>query len=171
VRLHTRELLNQEIDNRIHESVAFYSAAPPDALERRLRELDHEWDIERATETVMSTAILLGVVLTVVVGPWWWLLTGVAAACLLSHSLFGWWPLLPAFRWLGLLTPSEINHERYALKVVRGDFQNLPTFTTPDDRLAFSRLEGEGGICYEDDWTPDAADLHLVQQAVEVAKK
>jgi len=170
VRLHTRDPLNQEIDSRIHESVAFHATAPPEATDRRLKELHFEWDIERVMGVVMSSAVLLGVVLTAV-NPWWQLLTAVAAACLLSHSLFGWWPLLPVFRSFGLRTPSEINHERYALKVLRGDFQTLPTFTTPDERAALSRLEGEGGICCADDAIPDAADQHVVQQALEVAKK
>jgi len=171
IRLHTRDGLNREIDDRIHESVAFHATAAPDALDRRVKELNHEWDIERVMETVMSAAILLGVALTVAVSPWWQVLTAASAACLLSHSLFGWWPLLPAFRWLGLRTPSEINHERYALKVLRGDFHCLPHFTTPNDRLALATLEGEGGICCDDEMPPDAADLHVVMQALEVAKK
>jgi hypothetical protein len=170
VRLHTGDPLNQEIDSRIHESVAFHATATPEATDRRLKELDFEWDIERVMGVVMSSAVLLGVALTSV-SPWWQILTAAAAACLLSHSLFGWWPLLPVFRWFGLRTPSEINHERYALKVLRGDFQTLPNFTTPDEREALARLEGEGGICFDDDALPDAADLHVVQQALEVAKK
>jgi hypothetical protein len=70
-----------------------------------------------------------------------------------------------------LRTPSEINHERYALKVLRGDFQCLPVFTTPGERVALATLEGEGGICCDDDPMPDASDLHVVQQALEVARK
>jgi len=170
VRLHTRDPLNREIDSRIHESVAFHATAPPEATDRRLQQLHCEWDIERVMGVVMSSAVLLGVVLTVV-SPWWQVLTAAAAACMLSHGLFGWWPLLPVFRSFGLRTPSEINHERYALKVLRGDFQTLPTFTTPDERAALARLEGEGGICFEEDVLPDAADQHVVQQALEVAKK
>jgi len=37
VRLHTRDPLNQEIDSRIHESVAFHATAPPEATDRRLQ--------------------------------------------------------------------------------------------------------------------------------------
>jgi len=170
VRLHTRDPLNQEIDSRIHESVAFHATAPPEVTDRRLKELHFEWDIERVMGVVMSSAVLLGVVLTAV-SPWWQILTAAAAAGMLSHALFGWWPLLPLFRSFGLRTPSEINHERYALKVLRGDFHSLPTFTTPGEREALARLEGEGGICMEEDVIPDAADQHVVQQALEVAKK
>jgi len=170
VRLHTGDPLNQEIDSRIRESVAFHATAPPEATDRRLNELHFEWDIERVMGVVMSSAALLGVMLTVV-SPWWQVLTAAAAACMLSHALFGWWPLLPLFRWMGLRTPSEIHHERYALKVLRGDFHALPTFTTPGEREALARMEGEGGICFDDDSIPDAADQRVVEKALEVAKK
>jgi len=171
VRLHTRDPLNREIDSRIHESVAYHATLPPEATDRRLQELHFEWDVERVMGVAMSSAVLLGVVLTLV-SPWWQALTACAAACMLSHALFGWWPLLPVFRSFGLRTPGEINHERYALKVLRGDFHSVPTFTTPGEREALSRMEGEGGICFVDDVViPDAADHHVVEKALEAAKK
>ena len=44
------------------------------------------------------------------------------AAFLLQHALQGWCPPLPVFRWYGVRTQSEIEQERYALKAIRGDF-------------------------------------------------
>jgi hypothetical protein len=37
----------------------------------------------------------------------------------------GWCPPLPVFRRLGIRTASEIDYERYALKSLRGDFDEL----------------------------------------------
>ena len=34
---------------------------------------------------------------------------------------------MPVFRRLGFRTQSEIDYERYALRLLRGDFRNLPT--------------------------------------------
>ena len=56
----------------------------------------------------------------------WFALPGVVAGFLLQHALQGWCPPLPIFRRLGVRTQSEIDHERYALKALRGDFRNLP---------------------------------------------
>jgi hypothetical protein len=38
----------------------------------------------------------------------------------------GWCPPIPILRQLGIRTASEIDTERYSLKVIRGDFDNLP---------------------------------------------
>jgi hypothetical protein len=39
--------------------------------------------------------------------------------------LKGWYPLLPAFRRMGVRTSREIARERYALKALRGDFAGM----------------------------------------------
>jgi hypothetical protein len=40
----------------------------------------------------------------------------------LQHALQGWCPPLPIFRKLGYRTKDEIAKEKYALKLLRGDF-------------------------------------------------
>jgi hypothetical protein len=44
---HTRRELNERIRRQTEENVARIAAAGPEAIERRLEELDREWDIER----------------------------------------------------------------------------------------------------------------------------
>jgi len=44
------------------------------------------------------------------------------SAFLLQHAIQGWCPPVPILRRLGFRTADEINRERYALKVLRGDF-------------------------------------------------
>jgi hypothetical protein len=54
-------------------------------------------------------------------------LPAVVAGFLLQHAVQGWCPPVPLFRRMGFRTQSEIDHERYALKALRGDFRNLAT--------------------------------------------
>lgn len=135
---HTSEKWNDRILRKTEESVARYTAAGRPAINRRLAELDREWDIERALEANAATAVLVGVGLAASRGRRWLLVPATVAGFLLMHALQGWCPPVPIFRRLGFRTASEIDYERYALKVLRGDFENLPA--SPDcDRAPVSR--------------------------------
>jgi hypothetical protein len=64
----------------------------------------------------------------------WYILPAAVTSFWLQHGLQGWCPPLPLFRKMGIRTTREINEERMALKVLRGDFQPpLPTY--PEDLL------------------------------------
>ena len=52
----------------------------------------------------------------------WSLLPGVIGGFLLQHAVEGWCPPVPLLRRLGFRTEAEIQRERYALKALRGDF-------------------------------------------------
>ena len=110
------------------------AAIDPDGIERRLRELDEEWDIERALQTNFSVVNLLTVLLGTLAARPWFLLTGVAAGFMANHALKGWCPPVPVLRRLGFRTAREISQERYALKALRGDFQDV---SLQDPRKAF----------------------------------
>ena len=99
-----------------------YFAAHPDEIDQRLRELDAEWDVERALETGSSTLTLTGLVLGTVGSRKWLLLSLTVQGFFMQHALPGWCPPLPVFRRLGFRTQYEIEQERYALKAIRGDF-------------------------------------------------
>ena len=51
------------------------------------------------------------------------------AGFLLQHAVQGWCPPVPVFRRLGFRTANEIDAERYALKAIRGDFDDLTSRT------------------------------------------
>src|SRR5512135_2089568 len=53
-----------------------------------------------------------------------YLLPAAVAGFLLQHALQGWCPPVPLFRSLDVRTASEIAEERYALKILRGDFRD-----------------------------------------------
>jgi hypothetical protein len=95
----------------------------PEQIEGRLRELDHEWDIERVLETGSSVLTLGGLLLGTGVDRRWLLLSFAVQGFFLQHALQGWCPPLPLFRAMGIRTVEEINRERVALKALRGDFR------------------------------------------------
>lgn len=130
---------DQEIDERIRrelEARVYYYAQRPSEIENRLRELDQEWNIERVLETNAGVISLLGLALGAMRGRWY-ILPGVAAAFLIQHAVEGWCPPVSVFRRLGIRTAGEINHERFALKALRGDFAGVYATggdQSPDER-------------------------------------
>jgi hypothetical protein len=125
VPLQTDEQVNEQIRKEADERIARVAAQGPAAIERRLFELDHEWDIERTLEANAATASLIGLTLGATVDRKWFLFPAVVAGFLLQHAVQGWCPPVPVFRRLGFRTQPEIEYERYALKAIRGDFRNV----------------------------------------------
>ena len=121
---HSSDSSNRQIAQDTAERLGYF-AAHPAGIPARLRELDHEWDVERTLEANASTLALTGTVLAVTVDRRWLALPMLVLAFLLQHALLGWCPPLPILRRLGFRTTSEIGHERYALKALRGDFNNV----------------------------------------------
>lgn len=121
---HTADSVNEQIRRQTERNVAEYSSAGVGAIEQRLAELDAEWDIERTLEANAATIALAGLGLGAFVDRRFFALPAVVAGFLLQHAVQGWCPPVPVFRRLGIRTQSEIDHERYALKAMRGDFRN-----------------------------------------------
>jgi len=161
----TPSRINEAITEQMRDSVARYASASPQMLDQRLRELDREWDVERTTAMTASVLLLAGMLLAAVFGTVWLILPALIAVCLLLHALFGW----SLIRQLGCRTAREIDHERYALKALRGDFQPLAAATTPHDREAHARFEDEGGPPLPEPG-PDAGDRAIVNEAVRAAQ-
>lgn len=126
----TADEINDRIARETRESVAHYSARGPASIQRRLDELDAEWDIERVLEANASSLALVGLGLGTWVDRRFYLLPAVIAGFLLQHALQGWCPPLPVLRRLGVRTQAEIEQERYALKAVRGDFQEAAEYAS-----------------------------------------
>lgn len=111
--------VNAEIRAETERRVAACAAGGPAAIDRRLAELDAEWDIERTLEANAATAVLVGLTLGAVVDRRLFVLPGLVAGFLLQHALQGWCPPVPLFRRLGVRTEREIDEERVALKALR----------------------------------------------------
>jgi len=130
VRANTNPHLNQKIDSQIEERIRFYATQPRDVISARIEELDQEKDIERYLET-NAAAIALGGIVLGLVRRKWLLLSATVLGFMLQHAIKGWCPPIPLLRKMGIRTRREIDREKYALKILRGDFQAMPT--NPDE--------------------------------------
>jgi hypothetical protein len=126
VRRFTAPVVQQRIDQELEMSVNYYAQQPPEAVSQRIEELDHEWDMERVLGTNAAALALTGAFFGLVASRKWLLLTSGVLGFLMQHAMSGWCPPVPVFRRLGIRTRSEIDREKFALKVLRGDFKNLP---------------------------------------------
>ncbi len=107
------------------EGTVHYFARHPQRIAGRLRALDDEWDIERVLAVHSSSLSLFGLALGILGRRRWLLLPLVVQSFYLQHALEGWCPPLPLMRRLGIRTREEIDWERYALKAVQGDFDDV----------------------------------------------
>ena len=117
----TASHVNRQIREELAERVRYF-AAHPRQIPRRLKELDKEWDIERAIEANASALALAGIILGATNDRRWLLLPALVTVFLFQHAVQGWCPPVPVFRRLGFRTAHEIEQERHALKAIRGDF-------------------------------------------------
>lgn len=125
VRANTATEINAKIDRQIMESVRFYSGKSEDKITQRIHDLEREWDMERLLETNASALAFTGLVLGVIRNKKWLFLPGIVLPFLLQHAVQGWCPPVPLFRRLGVRTREEIEREKFALKALRGDFEEI----------------------------------------------
>lgn len=116
---------NDRICNQTEARIRRLSVAGRAAIDRRLKELDEEWDVERAIEFNASTISVAGIALGALHDRRWLLLPAAVGAFLWQHAVQGWCPPIPVLRRLGFRTQVEIEEERYALKLLRGDFEGI----------------------------------------------
>ena len=119
IELQTNESVNARLKSELKQRYDYYDAHR-DEIERRLEELDREWDVERSMFLWGAFATFVFV---------WFNIKSLQyfASCMMAlHALQGCCPPLPVFRFLGFRTLSEINDERYALMSMRGDFGGHP---------------------------------------------
>lgn len=131
---HTAPAINQRIEQQTNQNILYY-ADHPDEISARLEELDREWDIERALQANAATLSLIGIGLGATVDRRLLILPAVVAGFLLQHAVQGWCPPVGMFRRRGIRTRDEINQERYALKALRGDFDEVAMEFDPNTRL------------------------------------
>ncbi|HKQ39458.1 MAG TPA: hypothetical protein VJ063_15380 [Verrucomicrobiae bacterium] len=116
----------EQIDAKIEQNIRFYATQSPDAISKRIEELDQECDLDRSM-ALYGSGIGLGTILFSFIGGKKWLVVGgTALGFLLKHCLDGTSPVVPLLRKFGVRTRSEIDREKYALKILRGDFADMP---------------------------------------------
>ena len=122
VPVHTSQRVSSRIAQQLEASLQ-RCAETPGEIDTRLRELDREWDIERAIEANASALAFGGIVLGATVDKRWLVLPAIVTGFLFQHAIQGWCPPIPILRRLGFRTAYEIEQERQALKALRGDFR------------------------------------------------
>ena len=94
-------------------------------IAQRLQALDREWDIDRTIELEAAVTGLVGLALGTFARRGLLAVPMIVAASVFAFATSRRYPLLPAFRRLGIRSAREIARERYALKALRGDFAHL----------------------------------------------
>jgi hypothetical protein len=122
---HTAPAVNQDIRRRTDARIDHYAHADISDINRRLAELEREWDIERCLETMAPTFTLLGMALGLTRARRWLFLPAMVQSFFLQHAVQGWCPPIAVLRRLGFRTMREIDEERMALKALRGDFKQV----------------------------------------------
>lgn len=112
----TEPRINARIRKASERSAARHARAGRSGIDRRLDELDREWDIERTLEANAAAASLIGLALGRFAHRRFYAFPAVIAAFLLQHAVQGWCPPVPVFRRLGFRTAREIERERRALE-------------------------------------------------------
>lgn len=125
VRRTSKSDVNAQIDNLIIFNLEYYKSEGKAAIDRRIEELDREWDIERTLEMNAAAFAFTGSVLAAVADKKWIILPAIVGAFLAQHAIQGWCPPVLWFRKMGVRTRPEIDREKYALKALRGDFDQV----------------------------------------------
>ncbi|MDW7772610.1 MAG: hypothetical protein SCH71_06930 [Desulfobulbaceae bacterium] len=131
VQKHTKFEVQERIRRETVENIACFISASPEELDERIADLDREWDTERTLELNASILAFSGGLLGWLVDRRWLYLTLGVTGFLAQHAVQGWCPPLPVLRRLHVRTRKEIEQERNALKMLRGDFAYLPESTDP----------------------------------------
>lgn len=125
VRRNTPSKFNHRIDQATMKRVWDYAKKSGNEITARIADLEREWDLERVLETAAAGLSLTGVLLGITKGRRWLVLPAGVLASLLQHSLTRKSLPVQLLRAAGVRTRREIESEKYALRILRGDFDKL----------------------------------------------
>jgi hypothetical protein len=126
----TPSSINEKIERKTWQRIASYESKSIEEVSARIEELSKEWDIERYLGVNMSSLALTGLAAGALSkNKNWNILPAVVLSFFFQHSVQGWCPPLPILRLLKIRTSKEIEQEKYALKVIRGDFNDITSVT------------------------------------------
>ena len=120
----------KKIEQKIEANIRFYSMLPKIAISKRISELEREWSMERWLETNASGLAFSGIIMGLTVNRKWFALPFLVTGFLFLHAMHGWCPPVAILRKMGVRTRAEIDREKYALKVLRGDFESAASAAT-----------------------------------------
>jgi hypothetical protein len=115
IRRHTSPDVNAKIDLFTRASIDEVVAGGRDAMVARLKELDREWDVDRALMTNFAVAGSVTHELGRHVHKGFTHFFHAQLGFLFMHAVVGWCPPLALFRRLGFRSAKEIAAERFAI--------------------------------------------------------
>lgn len=125
VRAATDQRLNEKIDKDTERRLKFAGSEDDDRISERILSAGEEWTSDRIIAAEASITGIAGIALAIFVDMRFLIMPGMATAMLFLHGTHGWYPLLPLLRRLGVRSQDEIDREYYALKALRGDFNEV----------------------------------------------
>ena len=134
VRSNTPVEINNRLDQAMMKRVWEYAKKSKEEISARILELDREWDVERVLETGAAGLSLGGVMLSIFKGRRWLILPAAVLASLLQHCLTRRCLPVQLVRTAGVRTRREIEAEKNALRVLRGDFDRLDSISEETHR-------------------------------------
>lgn len=121
--------LGPTADITLRSRLRRYAGVDVATLDARLGELEREWELERVLEASSAVIGLASLGLSAARGVATSWIPAALFTLLLQHGLQGWSPSMPLLRSLGYRPRKEIDEETYGLKLLRGDFQGVPSLT------------------------------------------
>ena len=118
VRANTSPEINRAVDNEIAAMVRYYAGKTDYEINRRIEQLDKEWDISQFIELRAAIVSLMGMAFGLKKNREWFILPLIASTFLLQYAIQGWCPPVPILRRFGIRTRQEIDVEKYALKTL-----------------------------------------------------
>lgn len=125
VRRYTSDAQLRRLDALMERRVRLYASQAPEVISERILELRREWSIERYLQINVAVVGLSTTALAVGVNRKWGFGTCAGLAFFMFHAVEGFDPPMPALRRMGVRSRAEINREIYALKILRGDFDEV----------------------------------------------
>jgi hypothetical protein len=119
VKLNTDDRINKEIERKTTHNINNYYGKTEEEIDKRIKELNCEWDTERVLELNFASIVLISSLLGLLGNKKWMALSGLTSVFMIQHSLQGWCPPLPIIRRMGIRTAEEITKEKDALRKLK----------------------------------------------------
>lgn len=133
----------------LEERLACLVEAGPDAIDQRLRELEQACTAGRATKAMLGMLAATGLGMSALHSKKWLWLPAIGSVMSLQYLVSRNTFLGSMLHNCGFPLGSEIDQERIALKIIRGDFKSIPTLTEIENKEEIGRFENEGGPAVE----------------------
>ena len=143
VRTDSPSWVNAKIDRETLATLERFKGAAPEEIEKQIDELAWEYDVSCAASLSLSAIGVAGAAIAIKY-PRFVFVPLAASGLLLLQSLPFPEPVTTLFRTLGFRSRTEIERERHALKMLRGDYERAED--DPSAKGAMTAAQSEGKV-------------------------